>query len=73
MRWGRGCLLANFGGHKSYRNGAISSHINSYIDALEKVELTASIRHIARFLKSGIPIYNSRVPDTASAAIRLVL
>ena len=29
------------------------------------LELTVSIRHIARFLKSGIPIYNSDVPDTA--------
>ena len=25
------------------------------MDALEKVELTVPIRHIARFLKSGIP------------------
>ena len=32
---------------------------------LEKAELFASIRHIRRFLKSGIPIYNSEVPDTA--------
>ena len=27
--------------------------------------LTASIRHIARFLKSGIPIYITKIPDTA--------
>ena len=33
---------------------------------LEKAELITSIRHIARFPKSGIPIYNSEVPDTAN-------
>ena len=31
---------------------------------LEKAELTASVRHIKRFSKSEIPIYNSEVPDT---------
>ena len=50
-------LLAKFGGHRSYRNG----DINSYMDTLEKAELTTSIRHNARILKSGIPIYNSEV------------
>ena len=35
------------------------------MDTLEKVKLTASIRHIGRFLKSRIPTYNSEVPDTA--------
>ena len=39
--------------------------IDSYMDTLEKSELTVSIRPIARFLKSGIPIYNSEIPDTA--------
>ena len=73
MRWGRGCLLAKFGGHKSYRNGDINSHINFYMDTLEKTELTASILHIARLLKPGKPIYDSRVRDAASAAIRRVL
>ena len=34
------------------------------MDALEKVELIALIRHIERYLKSGIPIYNTEVPDT---------
>ena len=32
---------------------------------LEKAELTTSIRRIARFSKSGMPIYNSVVPDAA--------
>ena len=32
---------------------------------LGKTEITASIRHIARLLKSGITIYNSDVQDTA--------
>ena len=52
-------LLAKFGHHRSYRNG----DINSYMDTLEKAELLVSIHHIARFLKSGIPNYNSEVPD----------
>ena len=33
-------------------------------------ELTASIRYIARFLKSEIPIYNSKVPDTVERRTR---
>ena len=57
-------LLTNFGDHRSYRNGDINFYINSYMDTLEKVELTTSTGHIAIFLKSGIPIYNSEVPDT---------
>ena len=43
----------------------INSYINSYMDTMEKAALDASICHIARFLKSGIPIYNSKVPDRA--------
>ena len=57
-------LLTNFGDHRSYRNGNINSYINSYMDTLEKVQLITSIGHIAIFLKSGISIYNSEVPDT---------
>ena len=57
-------LLAKFGDHKSYRNGDVSS-FNFYMDTLEKAELTASIRCIGRFIKSGRPTYNSEVPDTA--------
>ena len=34
------------------------------MDTLKKAELAVSIHHIARFLKPGIPIYNSEVPDT---------
>ena len=40
------------------------------MDTLEKAELTASTRHFVRFSKSGIPIYNSKVPDTASRKTR---
>ena len=40
------------------------------MDILEKAELTTSIRHIARFLKSVIPIYNSKVPNTAGRKAR---
>ena len=57
-------LLAKFGDHRSYKNGDINSCINSYMDILEKVEPTAWIPFIARFLKSRIPIYNSGVQDT---------
>ena len=38
--------------------------------ALEKAELNASIRPVARFLKSGIPIYNFEVPDTVGRKTR---
>ena len=43
----------------------MNSYTNSYMDTLEKAELTASVRHIAIFLKSGIPIYNSEDLDIA--------
>ena len=36
------------------------------MDTLEKAELNASIPHIAVFLKSGKPIYNSQDRDTAA-------
>ena len=58
-------LLAKFAGHRSYENGNINPYINSYMNTSEKAELSASIRHIERFSKSGIPIYNSEVPDMA--------
>ena len=58
--------LVKFGGHRSYRNGDTNPDINFYI--LEKCELTTGIRHIARFLRSGIPIYN--FPDTAGRKTR---
>ena len=56
-------LLTKYGGHRSDRNEDVSSYINSYMNILEKAELTTPIRHIARFLKSGIPIYNFEVPE----------
>ena len=37
----------------------------------EKAEITASNRHIERFLKSGIPNYNSQVPDTTGRKTRM--
>ena len=52
-------LPANVGGQRSHGN----EDINSYTS--KKAELTASICHIERFLKSTIPIYNSEVSDTA--------
>ena len=59
-------LIAKFDDHRSNRNGDKNSFINSYMGTLEKAEVTTSIHHIGRFLKSGIPSYNSEVPDTAS-------
>ena len=59
-------LLVKPRDHKFQRNGDINSYINSYMETLEKAELTTSICHIGRFLKSGIPIYNSKVPDMAN-------
>ena len=52
-----------------YRNGDINSCSSSYMDTLEKAKLTASICHIAGFLKPGILIYNSKVLDTARRLI----
>ena len=63
-------LLAKFGDHRFYRNGDINSYISSYKDTLEKAEVISSIWHIARFLKSGIPIYNPEVPDKAGRKAR---
>ena len=57
-------LIAKSGGHGSYGNGDINSFINFYINTSERVEVTASIRHIERFSKSGLAIYNSEVPET---------
>ena len=63
-------LLAKCGSHRSYGNGDINSDISSYMNALEKAELTALVRHIERLSKSGILIYNSAVPDTAGRKTR---
>ena len=40
------------------------------MDTLEKAELIASIHHIAIFLKSVIPIYNSEVSDATGRKMR---
>ena len=56
-------LLAKFDDRRSYKNGDINSYIKSYKNTLQKAELTASIRHIAIFLKPVKPIYNSDFPD----------
>ena len=40
------------------------------MDTLDKVELIASILHITRFFKSGIPIYISEVSNTAGRKTR---
>ena len=48
-----------FGGYKSYRRGNVKHFINIYINMSKKAEPTTLIRHIERFSKSGIPLYNS--------------
>ena len=58
--------LAKFGGHRFYRK----EDIISYMDILEKAELTTSICHIAKSLKSGIPICNFEVRDMAGRETR---
>ena len=40
------------------------------MDTLEKAKLNASIRRSARFLNSGIPIYNSEILNTAGRKVR---
>ena len=40
------------------------------MNTMEKAEVTILIHQIARFLKSGIPIYNSGVPYTARSETR---
>ena len=40
------------------------------MDTLGNAELTASIHHIGKFLKSAIPTYNSEVPDTTDRKTR---
>ena len=63
-------LLAKFDNHRSYRNEDIKFYVNNYMGTLERADLTASIHYIGRFLKWGIPIYNSEVPDTAGRKTR---
>ena len=50
-------------GDRSYRNGYSDSYINSYMNILNKAELTFSA------LKSGTSIYNSKVLDTVGRKI----
>ena len=40
------------------------------MNTLEKAVLTALVCHIEGFSNSGIPIYNSKYPDTASRKTR---
>ena len=63
-------LLAKFGGRRCNGKEDISFHINSYVNSLEEVKLTDSIRHIARLLKSGMLIYKSKRRNAAARKIR---
>lgn len=62
-------LLAKFG-YTSYGNGKINFYINAYMNTSEKAEPTASIRHIEKLSKLGIPIYNSKVPEKMGNGIQ---
>ena len=63
-------LLFKIGDQRSYRNGDINFNINSYMDTLEKDELTTSTHVIGKFLKSGIPNYDSEVSYLAGKNTR---
>ena len=65
-------LLNKLGGHRYYRNEDSNSKIYPYIDTLEKAKLTALIHYIARFLKSGKPIRDAKVQDTAGSKMRRI-
>ena len=64
-------LLHKFGGHRFYGNEDTYSHINFYMNSSEKAELTASVRHIEGFTKSGILYYDSENPGTANWKTRI--
>ena len=53
-----------FRGLRSYGNGDINSYINSYMNILEKAELTALTRQTVKFPKSGITIFNCEATNT---------
>ena len=61
--------LSKFSGHRNGGNrdgnSYVNSCVNSYVNSLVKAEITASVYHIERFLKSEMPIDNSEVLDTA--------
>ena len=63
------CLLAKLGDHRSNGNRDINSYINSYMNTSKKAELTTSIRHVEKFSKLRLPIFNSKVPVTIGRKI----
>ena len=63
-------LLSKLGSDRTDGNGHINSYVKSYMNTLEKAELTDSVCHIERFLKSGIPICKPDLPDTADRKTR---
>ena len=63
-------LLVKCGSYMSYGNGEMNSYVSSYMNTLEKGELIASVPHFDRSSKSGIPVYNSGVPDRTARKTR---
>ena len=48
-------LPAEFVGHRSCKSGNVKPYIISYMNILDKIELTASSCNYEKFSKSGIP------------------
>ena len=62
---------SQFRSHRSYWNGDIHSYINSYMNTLEKAELTTLVCYIERFPKSVILIYSSELSNRADRKSRI--
>ena len=63
-------LFAKSGSHRFYENGDNNSYISSYMNTLEKDELTALPCHMDIFSKLKIPIDNCKVADMAGRKTR---
>ena len=63
-------LFAKFGTNRSCGNAYFSFYIISYMNTLEKADITDALHDIERFSESGIPIYDSTVPDTPGRKTR---
>ena len=48
----------------------VSLRLHVFCENLAKSDLTASVRHIEKLAKSGIPIYDSEASDTAGRKAR---
>ena len=60
-------LLVKFGSHRSYGNGDMNSFISSYMNTLEKAELTSSDRHFERFPNQD---YQFTIPKSQTRLVK---